>query len=361
MAQVLIADDDPLTCGFVKKALEFGGHSVSTAADGLEAIAQIRTMGCFDAVITDYAMPRANGIDVIAHTHRVDPTIPCIIVTAYRDLDLAVQAIRAGAVGFIPKPFKAEHLLAVVSTALERRHITGEAIRLRLLAPMLENLAVMLANTLESKDYATGEHARRLVDLSSGIAEHIGMSEEARSSIRLGACLHDIGKVSIPEELLRKPGPLNDEEFALMRTHPEVGAAILESIDTWEEIRKIVRHHHERFDGRGYPDRLTGREIPTGARIVGVVDAYDVMRTGRPYCVARDPEAIIVELNQQRGAQFDPEMVDALLAVLSVADFAEPEASAVGSVRPRPVRAGVDVLSWIEPEPVPVRGLTARR
>src|SRR5205085_12703553 len=121
---------------------------------------------------------------------------------------------------------------------------------------------------------------------------------------------------AVPEELLRKPGPLTAAEFAIVQRHPETGAAILEDINTWDRVRQIVRHHHERFDGSGYPDRLRGTQIPLGARIVGVVDAFDVMRTGRPYCAAKPPDEIVAELTRERGAQFDPGIVDAFLAVI---------------------------------------------
>ena len=134
--------------------------------------------------------------------------------------------------------------------------------------------------------------------------------------VRFGACLHDIGKVAIPESLLRKPSALTLEERDIIRTHPEVGAGILADIDTWEDVRLIVRHHHERFNGAGYPDGLRGEHIPIGARVVAVVDAFDVMRTGRPYQEARTVDWALSELLRESGRQFDPEMVRALLAVL---------------------------------------------
>jgi putative nucleotidyltransferase with HDIG domain len=272
--------------------------------------------GCFDLVVVDHMMPGATGIDVIAHARSVDPSIASIIVTANRDLDVAVQGMHAGAVGYIAKPFKTEHLLAVVGGALRHRDLLVEATRLRVLTPMLERFAVVLANTVESKDVATQEHASRLVDLSSAVCGRLGLAPDVTDAIRLGACLHDIGKVAVPEELLRKPGRLSDHELAIMRRHPEVGASILEDIRTWEEVRLIVRHHHERFDGRGYPSGLKGIGIPLGARIVGVVDAYDVMRSGRPYAPPKPPEAIVDELARERGRQFDPDIVDAFLATL---------------------------------------------
>jgi putative two-component system response regulator len=320
----LVVEDDSLTRRFLQQALEFGGHRVAAAADGSEAIAMLDTSGRFDCVVTDYAMPRSDGIDVINHAQRIDPTLPCVVVTSYRDLDLAMRAVQAGAVAFVPKPFKTEHLLTVVNGALRRRELATEAMRLRLLAPMLERFTLVLANTLESKDTATRWHANRLVHLSGRIATHLGLPEEQRSAIRFGACLHDIGKVAVPEQLLHRAGPLNPEEREIMRIHPVAGAMILESIDAWQDVRLIVRHHHERFDVHGYPDGLRREEIPLGARIVAVVDAFDVMRSGRPYAPAKEPEEIHGELERGRGKQFDPDIVDALLAITTKADFDVP-------------------------------------
>jgi putative nucleotidyltransferase with HDIG domain len=316
LARVLVAEDDALTRRFIQETLEFAGHDVTTASNGSAAIANVDAPGCFDAVITDYAMPHANGVDVVAHAQRIDPMISCIVVTAFRDLDLAMQAMQAGAVAFIPKPFKSLHLLTVLDRALERRELADEALRLRFLTPMLERFTMVLANALESKDYETQEHSARLVGMSDAIARHLGLADAARSVIRFGACLHDIGKVAVPEALLRKPGALTPEESAILRTHPVVGANILADIDTWENVRLIVRHHHEHFNGAGYPDGLRGERIPLGARIVSVVDAYDVMRTGRPYQPARSTDWILAELRRERGRQFDPELVSALMAVL---------------------------------------------
>ncbi len=316
MARVLVAEDDVLIRRFIEETLEFAGHAVTSASDGAAAIGTVDTPGCFDAVITDYAMPHANGVDLIAHAQRVDPMISCIVVTAFRDLDLAMQAMQAGAVAFIPKPFKSMHLLTVLDRALERRELADEALRLRFLAPMLERFTMVLANALESKDYETQEHSERLVGMSDAVARHLGLPDGMRGIIRFGACLHDIGKVAVPEALLRKPEALTDAERTIVRTHPEVGASILADIDTWEDVRLIVRHHHEHFNGAGYPDGLRGSDIPLGARIVSIVDAFDVMRTGRPYQQARPYDWIVAELERESGGQFDPELVRAFLAVM---------------------------------------------
>jgi putative two-component system response regulator len=320
--RVLCADDDRLIRLFVRDAMTLNGYDVVVASDGAEAIRRLDDGGPFDLLITDYSMPQATGIQVIEHAQHADPTLPCIIVTAYHDLDLAMRAMRAGAVGFIPKPFRAEHLLTVAGRALERRQLAADAMRLNMLVPMLERFTMVLANTLESKDCATNRHAERLVGHAEAVARQLGLDDDERFSIRIGACMHDIGKVGVPEALLRKPGPLTHAERELMQLHPEIGAAILEDIDTWEDVRLIVRHHHEHWDGAGYPLGLTATNIPLGARIVSVVDAFDVMTEGRPYAAARPVESVVAELIQLRGRQFDPNAVDAFVATLEgVGDY----------------------------------------
>jgi putative two-component system response regulator len=349
MPRILIADDDTLIRRFLQQALEFGGYEVISAADGAEAITILDRESGVHVVVTDYSMPRASGLDVIAHAQRIDPTLPCIIVTAFRDLDLAMKGMQAGAVGFIPKPFKADHLLTVVRRAVERRELATEALRLRLLTPMLERFTMVLSNTLESKDLSTWHHSERLVTLSDRIARALGLEPQPRSWIRLGACLHDIGKVGIPEHLLQKATALTVDERDLMRQHPQIGASILEDIDSFDEVRQIVLHHHEHFDGSGYPSGLRGATIPIGARIVCVVDAFDVMRAGRPYARARALEEILGEYRSLRGRQFDPEIVDVFLGILETSG-AEILEQYEHLIPPRlTAAADDDIPGWLQP------------
>lgn len=316
MPRVLVADDDRLVRLFVEEALSANGFDVVAAADGAIAIHRLDHGGPFDLLLTDYSMPGASGIEVIAHAQRIDPTLPSIIVTAYHDLDLAMRGMQAGAVGFIPKPFKVAHLLTVAGRALERRQMAADCARLNLLVPMLERFTMVLANTLESKDSATQDHAERLVEFAEAVARELEIDPDTRFSIRVGACLHDIGKVGVPEYLLRKPGSLTPAERLVVQLHPEIGATILENIDTWEDVRLIVRHHHEHWNGAGYPLGLCATDIPLGARIVSVVDAFDVMTHGRCYAPARPVEMAVDELIRERGIQFDPDVVDAFVHTL---------------------------------------------
>jgi len=332
MPRILVAEDDPLVRRLLLRCLEVGGYDADAADDGAQAITKL-SRGGWDVVVTDYAMPRANGLEVIAAARRLDPTLPCVVVTALHDVELAMDAMSEGAVGFVPKPFKPEHLLVVVRNALERRTLAVESTRMRLLGPMLEKFAMILANTLEAKDLSTHLHCERLVDYASETATRLRLPASEMETVRLGACLHDIGKIGVPDVLLQKARGLDEEEWVVLRRHAEIGAAILEDIEGWAEVRRIVRHHHERFDGQGYPDGLAATDIPMGARIVCVVDAYDVMRSGRVYSPARPQEQAVEELLRHRGTQFDPDVVDVFL---SLVDADRSEVQVVGrSVAPR--------------------------
>jgi putative two-component system response regulator len=315
MPRLLVAEDDPLVSRYLLRCLESGGYDAEAAEDGVRAIAMLAGGG-WDCVLTDFKMPRANGLEVIAAARQLDPTLPCVVVTAMNDMELAMNAMAEGAVGFIPKPFRPDHLLIVVRNALERRRLAVESTRMRLLGPMLEKFAMILANTLEAKDLSTHLHCERLVEYADSVGDCLNLVPDEREALRLGACLHDIGKIGVPDVLLQKSHGLDEEEWVVLRRHAEVGAAILEDIDGWSEVRRIVRHHHERYDGGGYPDRLRGMMIPLGARVVCVIDAFDVMCSGRPYSPPRPPEVAMQELIRQRGQQFDPDVVDAFIEVL---------------------------------------------
>jgi putative nucleotidyltransferase with HDIG domain len=173
-----------------------------------------------------------------------------------------------------------------------------------------------LSNALEAKDAVTSEHTEEVVRLAVALAAELGLELEAVRTVELGAVLHDIGKVRVPEAILNKPGPLDEAEWAVMRTHPEVGEQIVRPIQSLQAILPIVRHHHERWDGTGYPDGLAGRAIPVGARIVAVCDAYRAMTEDRPYREALGPDEARRELEQGAGTQFDPDCVAAFLRAL---------------------------------------------
>jgi HD-GYP domain-containing protein (c-di-GMP phosphodiesterase class II) len=196
----------------------------------------------------------------------------------------------------------------------------GAALRTALLYTELEasymGAAEALAAALEAKDDYTADHARSIADLAVEVGRRLGLREGELRDLRYGAIFHDIGKIAIPDAILNKPGPLTDEEFAVVKRHPEVGEQILAPIPFLREARRIVRHDHERWDGGGYPDGLRGEEIPIGARIVLVVDAWHAMVSDRPYRAGLEPEQARAELVRHAGSQFDPEVVHAMLSCL---------------------------------------------
>jgi len=314
MATVLVVEDDAITRRFMRLCLERDGFEVVDAENGRDALTALtRFDPPVDVVVTDYRLPEISGLEVLGVATRMDASVPCIMVTGSTELDVAVRAMANGAIGYLVKPFTGEAMRVMVARAMERRRLAEEAMRLRLVVPMLERFTMMLADVVEARDVETHAHCQRLIAVSDRLAEHLGVSATERKNIRLGACLHDIGKIGVPDSVLHKPSALTPEEWRIIRRHPEMGASLLEDIDAWREARIVVRHHHERWDGHGYPDGLRGAAIPFAARIVALADAVDVMTVGRAYQPARSPERVVDELVGNRGSQFDPDVVDAFL------------------------------------------------
>ncbi|HZS14651.1 MAG TPA: HD domain-containing phosphohydrolase [Candidatus Dormibacteraeota bacterium] len=319
MSRVLLVEDDPVTAKFMRLTLERDGHDVEVAHDGADAAGMLaRAIPPYDCLVTDYRIPSMNGLDLLALAHRLDPALPCIMVTGSMELEVAVQAMEAGAVNYVVKPFRGDTLRVVVARALDRRRMSDEALRLRIVVPLLEQFTIKLADMVEARDVETQLHCRRLMAMAERIAHRLDLPKADRDAVRLGACLHDVGKIAVPDVVLHKAGPLLPEEWDVVRQHPELGARLLDGIEQWHAAQAIVRHHHERFDGRGYPEGLRGRDIPVGARIVAVCDAVDVMVTGRPYARARSVDETVEELLLHRGTQFDPEVVDVFVGMAGV-------------------------------------------
>ncbi len=317
MARILVAEDGAAIRHFVADVLTMGGHEVIEAHDGVEAMRLLAAGAGPDMLLTDYRMPGADGVAVIVRALQMDPITVCVMMTAMPDLDLAIRGMDAGAVGFLPKPFSPSALRTVVARALERRELSTELMRMRVLAPALERFTMLLASTLETKDLSTQRHSERLATLSDAIALKMGLSSDERIRLRLGAGLHDIGKVAVAEAVLNKPGPLTDDEWAELRLHPETGAGIITDSGMASDVAQIVRHHHEHFDGSGYPDKLRGIAIPLGARIVSVADAVDVMLNGRSYARPRTMEQVLAEIARERGKQFDPDVAEIAISWLA--------------------------------------------
>src|ERR1035437_1020926 len=307
--RVLCVDDEPVILHILRRLLEVQGFEAVVCSDPQEAVAGFGD-GDFDVVITDIHMPGMDGLALMRALRERQPDLPVVVVTGQGTVDTAIQALREGATGMLVKPFTGEELLGEVRRALGSAQMRYEALQYRYLSPVLDSIALTLSTAIEARNLETGEHCRQLGLLSERMAAVLGLDESQQMTIRIGGYLHDIGKIGIADAVLLKPGRLTDDETAEMRRHSEIGAAILEVHDAMADIAQIVRHHHERWDGGGYPDALVGSGIPLGGRIIAVADAFSAMTSDRVYRPAMPVERAWAELRAHSGTQFDPRIVD---------------------------------------------------
>ncbi|PYV49356.1 MAG: metal-dependent phosphohydrolase [Acidobacteria bacterium] len=253
------------------------GFKVITAVDGAEALEQMSRVPT-DLVLLDVMMPELSGFDVCAKLKSNPDTylIPVILVTALSDKENRIEGIRVGADDFLTRPVDRTELLARVRSLLKLKHRTDELER-------AESVLFSLARSIEGKDPYTHGHCERLAEYSAFLGEHLGVPEDQVTALRRAGVVHDIGKIAIPDAIILKPTSLSPDEWKLMREHPVVGERICAPLRSFRSVLPIIRHHHERLDGSGYPDALKGEAIPITARILQVVDVYDALTTARPY------------------------------------------------------------------------------
>ena len=307
--RVLCVDDEPVILSLMSRLLE-GLDLSATTASGPDRALDLFDHGRFDLVVTDIRMPGMDGHAFLAEIRARDPQVPVIVATGHASLDNAIRALRDGASGMLIKPFTADEFGKEVTAALERARIRSDALRYRYVTPILDGVALALTAAIEARDLETGEHCQQLGWMGERVARLLGLPELDQTTIRIGGYLHDVGKIAIADRILLKPGPLTDEEYTEMQRHAEIGASIVSTHEAMTGIAQIVRHHHERFDGRGYPDRLAGDAVPLGARIISIADALSAMTSDRPYRRAIALEPAWDEIVRNSGAQFDPAIVD---------------------------------------------------
>jgi putative two-component system response regulator len=312
VSRILVIDDEDVIRRLMIEILENAGHTVG-GAETAERALTLLDAGEFDLVVSDIVMPGLSGLELIEAARSRRASLPVVLVTGASTYDTLSQALTYGAAGLVTKPFAHADLQDAVDHALERASRSRDELRERLLAP---TLASALANAIEARDSYLHGHCERLAALTVRIGEVLGLGPDEIEILRLGAILHDIGKIGIPDRVLLKPGPLDDEEWLIAKQHPLIGDKLLEPLDLLSTARPIVRHHHERWDGQGYPDALAGSDIPLGARIVAVADSVEVMSSRQLYRRPRTISEIVAELHRQRGAQWDVVVVDIVLDLI---------------------------------------------
>jgi len=284
---------------------------VVTAGDGAEALRVFRERR-MPLVLSDINMPGLSGHELLREIKADCPDTEVIIVTGFASIDGAVQAIKDGANDYLIKPFRIGTIQTTVEKALQHRELLIENRRLQ---ENSLNVLRTMVNVLEQRDSYTAGHSRRVTEVALTIAERAGVPEEERKTLRLAGLIHDVGKSGIEDTILRKPARLAPEEYSVIRTHPERGVQIIEPLDFLKGALPIVRHHHECFDGKGYPAGLKGEAIPLGARIVAIADTYDAITSSRAYRRSRGQEAALAEIERCSGTQFDPDLASLFVKI----------------------------------------------
>jgi len=344
-SRILIADDDDLVRSAVKKILTMFNHDVVAVSSGREVVDQVSDE--YDVIVLDINMPDMDGFETLEFLNKKNLDIPVLFLTGAGSMDYAVKAINLGAYDFMTKPIEDIEIFHVkVRRAIEKRtfirhekvykqnlesevlaktrELAHKNILLEQYSDHLEKATVQIMSSLqaamEEKDEYTAGHTRRVTELSMLLGEAIALPEEEQVILRRASEFHDIGKLVIDLSCIRKPGKLTAEEWELIKKHPEVGANIVEPLKFMERECKIIRHHHEKIDGTGYPDGIGGDELDLLTRIITVADSFDAMTSRRNYRRNLSTVDAVAELRRCAGTQFDSELVEAFAGVIFSAD-----------------------------------------
>ncbi len=322
--RIVVVDDDPMILKRAWNILTEAGMKAIVLKSGGQLMDYMKENPEPDLILLDICMPDMDGFDVLREIRNREETnrrIPVIFLTANEDEEAEAKGLAYGAMDYIKKPFvpsilvmRVEHAIELVrlqnNLADEVKQKTAENEQLFL------HVVESLAAAIDAKDTYTNGHSRRVAEYSREIAKRLGFDEKYQEEVYMMGLLHDVGKIGVPDTVINKNGRLNDEEFALIKKHPVMGGQILENITEMPRLSSGARWHHEKYDGRGYPDSLKGEEIPEEARIIAVADAYDAMTSNRSYRNALSQEKVRSEIEAGKGTQFDPKFADVMLSMI---------------------------------------------
>jgi putative two-component system response regulator len=300
---ILVADDQAANRELLDEFLSAQGFTVITASDGAEAL-EILSNNQVDLVLLDVMMPKLSGFEVCEKIKDTPETelIPVVLITALSNKNDRLEGIKVGADDFLTRPVDLSELLARARSLLKLKYRTDELER-------AESVLFSLARSIESKDPCTHGHCERLSDYSVSLGKQLGLSSEEMTALRRAGVVHDIGKVAVPDAILLKPGRLTEGEWKVIRQHPIIGERICQPLKSFRLVLPIIRHHHEKCNGTGYPDGLRGEAIPVGARILQIVDVFDALTTERPYKRALSVDEALTVMQEEVGkGWWDPKI-----------------------------------------------------
>ena len=301
--EIVVIDDDLMSLKLTKRIIEKAGMKGVYLTSGVEALAYFKDAPCPDIILLDVYMPEVNGFSVLKQL-KEDPSyrqVPVVFLTGDEDVKTETAGLHAGVADFIRKPFAAEILLKRIRNIIELNRLHND-----------------MASEIRAKTekLSRAYNSSRVAAYSREIARRAGFNQAQQDTIFMMGLLHDVGKIGVPDTIINKPGRLTDEEFAVIKTHSSVGAEILKKITDYPELMTGARWHHERYDGKGYPDGLSGESIPEVARMIAVADTYDAMTSNRSYREALKQEQVRSEIEKCKGSQFDPRFADIMLQMI---------------------------------------------
>ncbi len=335
MVSVLVVDDEEPIRNALRKYLKQQQFEVYTAGSGEEALQQLR-LHKVALMLSDIRMPGTSGVDLVPQALEIEPELAILMLTAVNDATSAALCMQRGAMDYLTKPLELADLGRAVQRALKRREmllenrelnqwlkeeVTTRTAELQRERHRLERVSTAtleaLVNALEAKDPYLRGHSARVADLSANIASELQLPEDEVERVRMAGRLHDLGKIGTRESVVNKEGPLTPEEFEHVKQHVIIGAQILAPLTHLGDVVSMVRSHHERWDGTGYPEGLRGEEIPLGGRVIAAAEVFDALTTSRPYQEKMTPEQAVERLADLSGTVLDPKVFDALTGIVA--------------------------------------------
>ena len=331
--RVLVVDDEPLVHNILGSILKRLGFHHDHARNGSEAIQYLQS-NPYTVVFADVNMPEMNGVELCRWIYAHTPDIATVIISGDSDLTTVIEVMQLGAYDYILKPFSVHAISISLKRTLEKRALIMENRQYQTLLEQtilsrteelqralteaegnFNNILIAFALALEMREHETQQHSIRVKEYSLNLARHLKLPFKDLINLEKGALLHDIGKIGVPDAILLKPSTLSRDEWEVMKQHPSIGARMLDQIESLRSASRVVRYHHERFDGAGYPEKARGEEIPIEARIFAIADTLDAMTSDRPYRRALTLDDAVGEIRTNAGKQFDPWIVDAFMSI----------------------------------------------